>query len=230
MGACYEHVGDVERLAIADERRRGLSIRAIARMLKRSPSTVSREIKRIGPYWQGYNPAQALFRALARRRESRQGACKLIPGSPLFAHVAGALCEGWSPSQIAGRFRCMDPAARPGTFFANRAAEQVEAKKIADATKPDLLATIAERDRNAPGSADYIRLTAGKALYFPWPQSASEARLCKLPPNPLARLRLKRLKTFCHVRAAITRRTVILIMGRVIAQMSRRSRPIFVTG
>ena len=60
----------------------------------------------------------------------------------------------------------MDPAARPGTFFANRAAEQAEAKKIADATKFDLLATIAERDRNAPGSAKYIRLTAGKALYF----------------------------------------------------------------
>ena len=34
MGACYEHLGYVERLAIADEQRRGLSIRAIARMLK----------------------------------------------------------------------------------------------------------------------------------------------------------------------------------------------------
>ena len=33
MGTCYEHLGYVERLAIADERRRGLSIRAIARML-----------------------------------------------------------------------------------------------------------------------------------------------------------------------------------------------------
>ena len=115
MGVCYEHLGYVERLSIADEQRRGLSIRAIARMLKRSPSTVSRELKRRGPYWREYNPAQALFNALARRRESRQGACKLIPGSPLFAHVARALCEGWSPSQIAGRLRRMDPATRPGT-------------------------------------------------------------------------------------------------------------------
>ena len=230
MGACYEHLGYVERLAIADEQRRGLSIRAIARMLKRSPSTVSRELRRMEPHWQGYNPAQALFRALARRRESRQGACKLIPASPLFAHVAGALCEGWSPSQIAGRLRRMDPAARPGTFFANRAAEQAEAKKIADATKFDLLATIAERDRNAPGSADYIRLNAGKALYFLWPQSASKARLCKSLPNPPARLRSKPLKTLCHARAAITRHTVTLITVRVIGQMSHRCHPIFVIG
>ena len=115
MGVCYEHLGYVERLSIADEQRRGLSIRAIARMLKRSPSTVSRELKRMGPYWQEYNPAQALFNALARRRESREGACKLLPGSPLFAHVAQALRGGWSPLQIAGRLRRMDPATRPGT-------------------------------------------------------------------------------------------------------------------
>ena len=114
MGACYEHLGYVERLAIADEQRRGLSIRAIARMLKRSPSTVSRELKRMEPYWQGYNPAQALFRALGRRQQSRQGQRKLLSGSPLFAHVAQALRGGWSPSQIAGRLRRMDPAARPG--------------------------------------------------------------------------------------------------------------------
>ena len=115
MGVCYEHLGYFERLSIADGCRRSLSMRAIARMLKRSPSTVSRELKRMETGWREYNPAQALFNALARRRESRQGACKLIPGSPLFAHVAQALCEGWSPSQIAGRLRRMDPSDRPGT-------------------------------------------------------------------------------------------------------------------
>ena len=114
MGACYEHLGYVERLSIAEGERSGLSIRAIARMLKRSPSTVSRELNRMGPCWQGYNPAQALFRALERRQKSRQGQRKLLSGSPLFAHVAQALRGGWSPSQIAGRLRRMDPAARPG--------------------------------------------------------------------------------------------------------------------
>jgi transposase, IS30 family len=97
MGACYEHLGQVDRLAIDQGRRSGLSVRAIARMLARAPSTVSRELKRMGPYWQHYVPAHAFFSALYRRRDSRRGARKLPHGSPLFAHVADALREGWSP-------------------------------------------------------------------------------------------------------------------------------------
>ena len=115
MGACYEHLSYVDRIEIAGGRRAGLSIRAIARMLKRTPSTIGRELKRLGPYWQDYHPAQSLYRALCRRRESRKGTRKLHPGSALFAHVAGSLREGWSPLQIAGRLRTMDEADRPGT-------------------------------------------------------------------------------------------------------------------
>jgi transposase, IS30 family len=115
MGACYDRLTYVERLTISDGRSRRLSMRAIARMLNRSPSTISRELKRLGPYWQGYSPAPALYRALVARRESREGARKLIPGSPLFDAVAVALREGWSPLQIAGRLRAMDEADRPGT-------------------------------------------------------------------------------------------------------------------
>ena len=115
MGTCYEHLSYVERLAIADGQRKGLSMRAIARMLKRDPATISRELKRMGPHWPDYNPAQALRCALDRRKESRQGARKLLPGSPLFEHVAGSLREGWSPLQIAGRLRLMDEADACGT-------------------------------------------------------------------------------------------------------------------
>jgi transposase, IS30 family len=115
MGACYDHLSYVERLSIDEGRRSGLSIQTIARRLARAPSTVSREIKRMGQYWQHYVPAQALFAALRRRSESRQGARKLIPGSPLFEHVVSSLLSGWSPLQIAGRLRRMDPEARPGT-------------------------------------------------------------------------------------------------------------------
>jgi transposase, IS30 family len=123
MGECYEHLGHVDRLAIGEGQRTGLSVRAIARMLARAPSTVSRELKRMGPYWQHYVPAHAFFSALYRRRDSRRGARKALlseveglpPGSPLFAHVAEALREGWSPSQIAGRLRRMDDANALGT-------------------------------------------------------------------------------------------------------------------
>jgi IS30 family transposase len=115
MGACYEHLSYVDRLSIDEGRRSGLTIQTIARRLGRAPSTVSREIKRMGQHWQHYTPAQALFRALGRRSQSRQGARKLHPESPLFEHVASSLRAGWSPLQIAGRLRRMDPPTRPGT-------------------------------------------------------------------------------------------------------------------
>jgi hypothetical protein len=84
MGACYDRLTYLERLTISDGRYRRFSVCAIARTLNRAPSTVSRELKRLGPYWQGYSPAPALTRALAARRESRVGSRKLVPGSPLF--------------------------------------------------------------------------------------------------------------------------------------------------
>ena len=115
MGACYEHLSYVDRLAIDEGRRAGLSLRAIARRLGRAPSTISREVRRMGPYVPHYIPAHALFRALDRRRQCRQGPRKLTPGSPLFEHVADQLRAGWSPLQIAGRLRRMDPKDRPGT-------------------------------------------------------------------------------------------------------------------
>ena len=115
MGACYDHLSYVERLSIDEGCRAGLSLRAIARRLDRAPSTVSRDMRRIGPYQTRYDAPPAFFSALTRRRESRRGRRKLVTGSPLFEHVATSLRAGWSPLQIAGRLRRMDPATRPGT-------------------------------------------------------------------------------------------------------------------
>ena len=115
MGASYEHLSYVERLSIDEGRRAGLSLRAIARRLKRAPSTVSRDIRRIGKYWPHYSAPPAFFNALHRRSQSRRGRRKLVTGSPLFEHVAGLVRQGWSPLQIAGRLCRMDPAACPGT-------------------------------------------------------------------------------------------------------------------
>ena len=116
MGTCYDHLSYVERLSIDEGRRAGLSLRAIARRLDRAPSTVSRDVRRLGNYTPHYAPAQALYVALLRRSESRRGRRKLITGSPLFEHVAGQLRAGWSPLQIAGRLRRMDSKIRPGTI------------------------------------------------------------------------------------------------------------------
>jgi len=110
MGAGYSHLSYAERLAIMEGRRDGLSLRAIARRLRRDPATVSRELRRYRRPGEGrYDAARSGFDALRRRSLSRRGGRKLRTGTALFATVAGQLRQGWSPSQIAGRLRLMEP-------------------------------------------------------------------------------------------------------------------------
>ena len=77
----------------------GQSLRAMARVLGRSPSTVSREIIRNGGshrYRAGSADSQALRRALRPRP------CKLALDAQLRQAVARKLEMKWSPEQIAG--------------------------------------------------------------------------------------------------------------------------------
>ena len=109
----YSHLSYVERIEIADGQRAGLSLRAIARRLKRDPGTIRRELRRGALQgYDRYDACGAFFAALARRSHARRGHRKLRPDTPLFAQVATHLREGWSPSQIAGRLRRMEPADR----------------------------------------------------------------------------------------------------------------------
>jgi IS30 family transposase len=64
------------------------------------------------PWHDRYDACGAYFGALARRGHARRGRRKLRPDTALFAHVAAQLGEGWSPSQIAGRLRRMNPGDR----------------------------------------------------------------------------------------------------------------------
>ena len=77
----------------------GHSIRSIAALLGRAPSTISREIKRNGG--QGcYRASQADQAAWDRAR--RPKTCKLAENRTLAHIVAGKLQLLWSPEQIAG--------------------------------------------------------------------------------------------------------------------------------
>ena len=77
----------------------GESLRAIAARIRRSPSTVSREVSRNGGR-RKYRAA--LADAHAWRRASRPKACKLAQHQRLREVVAGKLRLDWSPEQIAG--------------------------------------------------------------------------------------------------------------------------------
>jgi len=76
-----------------------LSIRAIAIKLRRSPSTVSREINRNGGY---YNYRAASAEKAAWDRALRPKPCSLMCNKTLSRMVAEKLQLQWSPQQIAG--------------------------------------------------------------------------------------------------------------------------------
>jgi IS30 family transposase len=77
----------------------GLTLRAIAAQLGRSPSTVSREVARNG----GYDDYRAsIAEQAAWDRSHRPKRCKLAGNKPLRQIVAKKLRSQWSPQQIAG--------------------------------------------------------------------------------------------------------------------------------
>src|SRR5512143_2450533 len=77
----------------------GHSIRSIASLLGRAPSTISREIQRNGGPG-CYRASQA--DQAAWDRAQRPKTCKLVTNRSLASVVAGKLQSLWSPEQIAG--------------------------------------------------------------------------------------------------------------------------------
>lgn len=80
----------------------GISIRAIASILGRSPSTVSREVSKNGGSGR-YRATEADH--AARKRAKRPKTCLLISNAMLRTLVTDKLAENWSPEQISGWLR-----------------------------------------------------------------------------------------------------------------------------
>jgi len=97
------YLSEDERIEIADLRRSGLSLRAIAQKLSRSPSTISRELRRNTVPGRGYRPFDAHRRATVRR--ARQHRRRLDTNSDLSAVVSELLAQRWSPQQISRHLR-----------------------------------------------------------------------------------------------------------------------------
>jgi len=98
------YLSEDERVAIADGARAGLSARAIAAGLDRSPSTVARELKRNSePVTGEYRPHAAHQRMLKRRPRPKQR--RLEADVELRELVQLYLDQHWSPEQIAQQLR-----------------------------------------------------------------------------------------------------------------------------
>lgn len=97
------YLSEDERVRLADLRREGRTMREIAALMGRSPSTISPELARGADASGRYGPFEAHRRALGRRRLNRPS--RLARDAELRDWVAGRLQARWSPEQVARRVR-----------------------------------------------------------------------------------------------------------------------------
>ena len=98
---CYRHMSDAERETLSLGLALGHSLRTMAAVLGRAPSTVSREYARNTTRGRPYRACTAQTWAAARARQPRRTRKLLDPW--LWEYVRTHLVQGCSPEQIAGR-------------------------------------------------------------------------------------------------------------------------------
>lgn len=104
----YHHLSTTDRVTLMLMMRQGASLRAVAHELKRSPSTLSRELRRHVVDDQPYDAEAAGISACSARIRCRPK-CKLVEGTDLYAIVLDMLRNRWSPQQISGTLKAMFP-------------------------------------------------------------------------------------------------------------------------
>lgn len=98
----YKHLTEEERYQIDDLKREGLSQNKIAKRIRRSPSTLSRELNR-NKGERGWKPRQAQLKAVERLITRGSSNAKKV-SEDAWRYAKKHLTEDqWSPQQIAGR-------------------------------------------------------------------------------------------------------------------------------
>lgn len=103
----FKHLTIEDREKIQELLWQKLSIRTIAKVLNRSPSSVSREINRTIPLKRSYKPRVAHAKALKKRMS--RGRKLRLKSRFIRRYVTSKLKEGLSPEQIAGRLHLEYP-------------------------------------------------------------------------------------------------------------------------
>ena len=103
----YHHLTLKERYCLSELYDKGMSIRAIAQTLKRSPSMISREPKR-NRSLKGYHPYGAYSKAMHRRRMPRRLIIS-FERDKLQYLVCALVDLCWSPEQAAGYWNKLHP-------------------------------------------------------------------------------------------------------------------------
>ncbi len=98
----YTHLAKDDRNEIQILRIKGYSLRSIAKVLERSVSTISAELKR-NAVAGDYTPAKAHAKATLRRKQAKYQAMKVIGCKELQDFIERELLKLQSPSAISGR-------------------------------------------------------------------------------------------------------------------------------
>ena len=142
MTRSYKQLDILERQRIYFLRKQGFSLRKIAEDLSRSPSTISREVKR-NSGGRGYRFAQA-----QRKARQRGTAASSVPPKmteQMWFIVESKLGLQWSPDQISGRLKLscsgfgecgVDIPSRVGGQAQRREALQASAAPGEEAQQP----------------------------------------------------------------------------------------------
>ena len=102
MDKKYTHLNLVERDVITTMLSEKKSLGEIAKVLGRSKSTISRELKRnSSPHYKLYLSHRAHGRAVDRRKKAARR--PRLKNDRIDSYVRAKLKEGWSPEQIAGK-------------------------------------------------------------------------------------------------------------------------------
>jgi len=99
-----EKLKKAERLEISVLLKKEYSFREIAEALKRSPNTISYEIKNNSVNGK-YDPLKAHAKARHRKRMSKFQWMKIEENKELKKYIIQGLKDGWNPDEIAGRMK-----------------------------------------------------------------------------------------------------------------------------
>ena len=142
----YKHFNLNERIFLQEMKKLGASIRVIAFYMGRSPSSVSRELRRnSGP--DGYRALKADNTAADRRRNVPVRALK--PGSPEYIYVVDKLERYWPPEAICGRWSLEHPEEKPihySTIY-----RHIQQGRLAGITRKEHLRRRGKRKKSACG-------------------------------------------------------------------------------
>ena len=102
--AKYKHFSKNNRNELSILLKKGYSMRDIAKVLNKSPSSISREISNNSVSGE-YNPAKAQHKSWVKRKYSKYQGMKIFESKFLEEYIQEKLVVGWTPEEIAGRLK-----------------------------------------------------------------------------------------------------------------------------